>query len=304
MKSISKALFGLALTGFAITAKAQQQPMFTQYMFNGLAINPAYAGSHQALSATAIARAQWVGLDGAPNTQSVSVHAPVPDKHIGLGMMFLRDNIGVTKQNSLYLSYAYRISSPKYNLSFGLQGGFDDYSHNLTDIGIDGDNFLSGNIKSFRPNIGAGIYFTTERFYAGASLPMLFTSAKNDASIRFIYSQLERHYFITAGYVFDLNPALKLKPNLLVKAVDGAPVEFDFNANLLINDVLWVGASYRSMESVDILLELQINNQFRVGYSYDFLTNDLGKVNAGSHELMLNYLFRYSKSRVITPRYF
>ncbi|MEQ8534507.1 MAG: type IX secretion system membrane protein PorP/SprF, partial [Imperialibacter sp.] len=277
---------------------------FTQYMFNGLALNPAYAGSHDALNATAIARAQWVGLEGAPNTQSVSLHAPVPNKHIGLGLLFLRDNIGVTKQNSLFVSYAYKIKMSEGNLSFGLQGGFNDYSHNLNDIGVDGDNLLVGNVKSFKPNVGAGIYFNSERFYAGASVPLMFNSAKDDRATSFIYSEIKRHYFVTAGYVFDLNKSLKLKPNVLIKTVDGAPIEFDFNTNLLINDLLWVGLSYRSFESLDFLLELQLNDQFRVGYSYDMLTNDLGKVNAGSHELMLNYMFKYSKDRVVTPRYF
>ncbi|MEQ8686857.1 MAG: type IX secretion system membrane protein PorP/SprF [Imperialibacter sp.] len=304
IKALIKVMIAVATTAPCFSVNAQQQAMFTQYMFNGLALNPAYAGSHEALSATAIARVQWVGLDGAPNTQSVSMHTPVPDKNIGVGLLFLRDKIGVTSQNSLFLSYAYRIKMRRSTLSFGLQGGFNDYSHNLNDLGIGDDGYLAGNIKSFKPNVGTGIYFNSKRLYVGASLPLIFNSAKDDRVTSFIYSEIKRHYFVTAGYVFDLNRSLKFKPNLLVKAVEGAPVELDVNANLLVNDVLWVGLSYRSFESIDVLLELQLNGQFRVGYSYDILTNDLGRVNSGSHELMLNYIFQYSKSRIVTPRYF
>ncbi|WP_370087851.1 type IX secretion system membrane protein PorP/SprF [Ekhidna sp.] len=286
-----------------LSLNAQQQTMFTQYMFNGLAINPAYAGSHESISATALARVQWVGIEGAPRTQTFSVHSPIPGKNIGLGAFFAHDELGVTEQNTLYLSYAYRMQMSKGTLSFGLQGGLRSSSINYSDLGVNDPN-LQSNISEASPNFGAGLFYSTERFYAGASIPVMMNNEIGSGDNSDVQSKQIRHFFATAGYVFDLSPVLKLKPSTLIKSVSGAPIEMDINANLIINDLVWFGLSYRSGDSIDLLFDLQINPQLRFGYAYDYTLSDLGQVNSGSHEFMINYRFVFAKNKIVTPRYF
>lgn len=293
----------VALMGCAL-GHAQQQIMFTQYMFNGLAINPAYAGSHETVSATALMRQQWTGLDGAPSTQTFSMHSPLKKERVSLGLLVMHDKIGVTNQNGVYGSYAYRIPlSTKGKLAFGLQAGATFYNALFSKVSPTDPTFKN-DIRLAQPNVGFGVYYNTDRFYAGISMPQLIET-KFDKSSTDPDSKLVRHYFASAGYVFDMGPSVKLKPNVLVKAVPGAPVEFDLNLNALLRDVLWVGLSWRTFDSFDAILQLQVTDQLQVGYSYDFATTtDLSRVNGGSHELMLNYRFTFAKSRIVTPRYF
>jgi type IX secretion system PorP/SprF family membrane protein len=294
----------VASVSASMGALAQQQVMFTQYMFNSLAINPAYAGSHESLSMSALARTQWTGLDGAPQTQTFSVHSPIRHQRMALGAMFMHDKIGVTNQNGAYVMYAYRIpTSEKGRLAFGLQGGFSTYNAQFSKVSITDPKFAS-DIRLTHPSIGFGMYYNTDRFYAGLSIPQI-NQSDLDRTNPDSDSKLVRHYFLTAGYVFDINPALKLKPNILVKSVGGAPVQLDLNVNLLIQDVLWVGASWRSFDSIDALLQFQISEQLQIGYSFDFATTtELSRVNGGSHEFMVNYRLAFTRNRIITPRYF
>lgn len=308
MKTIFKSLVLLCLLCFAYDAKAQQQQMFTQYMFNGLALNPAYAGSHESASLTALARTQWVGLEGAPDTQTFSAHSPLRNNNSAVGVLFVRDQIGVTTTNNLFASYAYRVSFPGGGkLSFGVQGGMTNYQSNLTELtnrsGTD-PVFQSDDIDKMLPNVGAGVYFYTNKFYVGASVPMILSNYFSDD--RTISSARQyRHYFLQTGFVLPLNRFVKIKPNILVKAVEAAPVEFDLNLNVLLREVLWLGVSYRSFDSVDAIVQLQLTKNIALGYSFDFLTTtDLAKVQSGSHELMLNYRFNLGRSRILTPRYF
>ena len=293
------------LTTLPERAKAQQQVMFTQYMFNGLALNPAYAGSQGSLSLTALAREQWTGVEGAPSTQTFSAHSPFYQDKIGVGLLVLHDKIGITEQTGVYGSYAYRISFRNNSvLSMGLQAGFSHYNARFSKVSDTDPAFAGQDVKELQPNFGFGLYYATDRYYVGASVPQL---AENifDRKDKVSNLNLVRHYFLTAGYVFNLNESLKLKPNLLVKAVEGAPVELDLNANLLIKEVIWVGASWRSFDSVDALLQLQLTDKLQLGYAYDIATNAaLSSINAGSHELMLHYRLGFSKSKIITPRYF
>ena len=288
-------------------ALAQQDVMFTQYMFNGLVLNPAYAGSHEALSATVMAREQWTGIDGAPSTQSLAVHSPLFNEKIALGALVINDNIGVTNETNIYFSYAYRIDFGRGKLSMALQTGLGQYNNALSEVFLTGGNndnsFASNDVRALLPNFGAGLYYYTPRFYAGFSVPHILNNEYDRSNATTIAKQI-RHYFFTTGYVVDVNHWLKWKPNLLVKAVEGAPLSFDINSNFLLADVLWLGASWRSFDSIDLLVELQINNQFRFGYAYDITTTELSRVNNGSHEIMLNYIFKFSKEKVVTPRYF
>jgi type IX secretion system PorP/SprF family membrane protein len=305
MKKIRYSMLFVLLLVSMKAVQAQQQIMFTQYMFNGLAINPAYAGSHESISATALARKQWSGLEGAPSTQTFSVHSPIRNQKMSLGLLMLHDNIGVTDQTGIYGSYAYRIAfNEKAKLALGLQAGISFYNAQFSKVSANDPTFSSGDVRESLPSFGFGAYYNTERFYLGVSAPQLNQSKfnKNNPDSD---SKIIRHYFITSGYVFDLSPSLKLKPNVLIKTVVGAPVELDLNANLLIKEVLWLGLSWRSFDSFDALIQVQATDQLQIGYSYDFATTTaLSRVNNGSHELMLNYRFSFSRKRILTPRYF
>lgn len=306
MKLIRNITLALILTLFGQIGMAQQQVMFTQYMFNGLAINPAYAGSHDNITATFLAREQWVGLEGAPSSQTFSIHSPFnASGSASIGALLIHDKIGVTDQTTAYLAFAYRIRfSGSARLAFGLQGGFSNYNSKFSRISTTDPVFANGDVNVNRPNFGAGLYFNTNRFFAGVSVPQLVRS-RLDVNNSDSDSRLERHYFGYTGYVFDISRDLKFKPNILFKYVENAPLEFDLNANFLIKDIIWAGLSYRSFDSFDALVQVQISKQFQLGYAYDFATTtDLRRVNAGSHEFMIQYRLVYGKKKIISPRYF
>jgi len=290
---------------------SQQEAMFTQYMFNGLAINPAYAGSHQTLEFTALAREQWTGLDGAPSTQTFTAHSPLKNRSIGLGLSVIHDKIGVTSQFGVYGAYSYRIQfNNKGVLSMGLQAGFTQYQEDLTKLqgsirDPNDPNFSQDQISKFMPNFGAGLYYYTKRFYMGLSAPHLVQNKLDNIETAYSEARQKRHYFYTTGYVFDLSRSVKFKPNLLFKVVEGAPLEIDINANFLFQELLWLGVSYRSFDSFDAIVQLNVTEQFSIGYAYDFATTtELKRLHSGSHELMLNYRLKPPRRRMLTPRYF
>ena len=235
MKLLRNITFALVLMVFGQVGLAQQQVMFTQYIYNGLAINPAYAGSHDNVTATFLAREQWVGLEGAPASQTFSIHSPInASGSANLGALLIHDKIGVTDQTTAYMAFAYRIRfSGSARLAFGLQGGVSNYNSNFSSISNVDPVFANGDVNINRPNFGAGLYFNTDRFFAGVSVPQLVRS-KLDVNNSDSDSRLERHYFGYLGYVIDLSRDLKFKPNLLIKYVENAPVQFDINANLLV----------------------------------------------------------------------
>ena len=301
---ITLVLAGLLLMA-ASTLHAQQQQMFTQYMFNQLSINPAYAGTDKAANITALTRHQWVGMEGAPSTQTLSMHAPFPKRKIGLGLQLINDKVGPINQFGMYASYAYLVPMSVGTLSAGLQVGFNTYREDLTGLRTTdiGDGAFGEVVSAFLPNAGAGLWFTADKWYVGASLPqMLNHSVATEGST--VQSTQVRHWFLTGGYIIPLSPDIKLKPNVLMKAVKGAPIQFDLNMNVLFQEVLWAGVSWRSMDSFDFLVEVLVTPQLRFGYSYDTTTSSLRLVNSGSHEVMLNYRLAFSKDRLLTPRYF
>lgn len=287
-----------------LVATAQQQSMYTQYMFNGLAINPAYAGTGDALSASALVRRQWVGLEGAPTTETISVHAPVQSKNIGLGLTVSMDQIAVTRQTGVYGAYSYRIPVRNGYLSAGLQVGFSavraDYSEVYT---LGQDPTFQQLYSQFLPNAGVGLFYYNSVFYAGLSAPLLIEN-KMESNGTDIFTQ-RRHYFFTSGMVFSLSDGVKAKPNILVKVVEGSPVSVDYNVNFLLNNTVWLGVSYRGPESINFLMELNINKRFRVGYAYDhIIQNTLKTVTTSSHEILLNYRVSLTKKGVVNPRTF
>ncbi len=294
------------------SVSAQQDAMFSQYMFNTLAINPAYAGSRDVLSVTALNRTQWSGIAGAPRTQTLSMHSPVAKKNIGLGLQIFNDKIGITRTTGAFLSYSYRLKMGNGSLALGIQGGVANFRADYSTVDVSGDApagdpSFSQRVNKMLPNFGAGLYYSAKKFYVGLSVPHMLNNTLNENQVRVSNSFVGRQYmqfFLAGGYSFDLSPDLCLKPSALVKAVKGAPLQLDFSANLWIKDRVGVGASYRSGSDLILLFEIQATQQLRFGYAYDFGLNALADYHNGSHELMLRYEFGASKDRILGPRSF
>ena len=304
-------LTGLIVLFFFSIAAAQQTATYSQYMFNTLAINPAYAGSHEALSITALARFQNVGLSGAPNTQTFTVHSPLINSRVGVGLMVIHDELSVIGQTGVHFSYAYRLPvSEKATLSFGLQGGMSMYNAEYTKLDLYNnvqngapDPAFSQDIRDSRPNFGAGVYYSNQTSYVGLSLPSMVNNVfDRGKDFTTVYQNVP--LIVTGGHVFTLSRMLKLKPNFLFKMVDGLPVEFDINANMLFDEVIWFGLSYKSSKQVVMLTQAKINDQLQFGYSYTISAGPIRTVELGSHEVMLNYRFWFNKKGVVSPRYF
>lgn len=306
-------LLFLATTG----AKAQYDALFTQYMFNEVFINPAYSGSKEAMSATLLHRQQWVNFPGRPVTTSFNLHGPLQGNKMGLGLSILNEKIGVTNRNLIYASYAYRIKlEDKSTIAMGLMGGLDQQQNRLNTLKISNDAAAPadpqfGNTPNVvAPNFGVGLYYNTKNLYVGLSIPRMIDNKVrfgNDGSTTIKTTKVAPSkftYYLTAGYLFTIDDDFKLKPNVMLKAVQNAPLQFDLGANLLIKDLVWAGLSYRSSSSLSLILGLQVNKQFLVSYSYDYGVNKIQKYSQGSHELVLNYLFSFTGRKVITPRYF
>jgi len=303
---------GFVVLFFSSLASAQQNATYSQYMFNALAINPAYAGSHEALSVTALGRFQNVGLSGAPNTQTFSAHTPLVNDRVGLGLLVIHDELSVISQTGVHFSYAYRlpVKKDKATLSFGLQGGMSMYNAQYSRLDLYNnagngtpDDVFGSDIRDSRPNIGAGIYYNTQTSYVGLSMPSMLNNVfERGKNFTTVYQNVP--IILTGGHVFTLNRMLKLKPNFLFKLVDGQPVEFDLNANMLFDEVLWFGLSYKSSKQVVMITQFKISDQFQFGYSYTISAGPIRTAELGSHEVMLNYRFWFNKKGVVSPRYF
>jgi type IX secretion system PorP/SprF family membrane protein len=300
-------LFGLNI------AKAQYDAMFTQYMFNEMFINPAYAGSKDAMSTTLLHRQQWLNFPGRPVTTSFSLHGPLMGSKMGLGLSVLNEKIGVLNRNLVYATYAYRIqTSAKGKLAFGLMAGLHNQVNRFADLKTTdvGDIQVAQNSPStLAPNFGTGIYYNTDKFYAGFSIPRMIDDrvtfdAQGDAIKNIGVSPNRFHYYLTAGYMFTISESLKLKPQAMIKAVQNAPLQYEVNVNALIIDKIWAGLGYRSNASAVGLLGAQITPQLVASYSYDYGINEIQKYSQGSHELAISYLFSFKGRKVTSPRYF
>lgn len=292
---------------------AQQQPLSTMYMWNQLILNPAYAGSRDAITASAVWREQWVGLEGAPSTQVISLHSPLPGDKIGLGLTVENDNIGPSNNTGVWGDFAYRIQTgEKSKLSFGLRAGFGVYQASLRDLdNIDtNDPVFSQNIENnFLPNFGFGAYYYGDRGYVGISSPTLIEGELNSGRNPSGKAQDldKRHYYLMGGYVFNLSQdsaGVMFKPSTVIRVVEGAPVSFDISANFLIKQKLWLGAAYRYQDAVAAIVSFQFTDHLQAGYSYDFGTSNLRSYHHGSHEIMLTYDFFKRDVKTKNPRYF
>ncbi|MBT32299.1 MAG: hypothetical protein CMO01_21765 [Thalassobius sp.] len=284
------------ITSGYLKVSAQQQILQTQYMFNGLSINPAYAGSHEALSLTALYRSQWAGYsEGAPYSYSLSGHMPINRTRIAIGAMAFNESLGEKQEMGFQMAYAYRIPLSDGILSMGLQAGVINAKLNANYylFNPDDPNFPTGEISSFMPTFGAGLYYSSDNLVLGFSIPNLGIYNNGEGENQVVSIEEIRHYIFSAGYIFDLNSDLKLKPSLLTRYKEGQGVELDLNTTLVINETFWLGASYRHLNSINFLSQIQLTNQLQFGYSYDFpINSEIHQVSSGSHEIMLNYRFR------------
>jgi type IX secretion system PorP/SprF family membrane protein len=288
----------------------QQDPMYTQYMFNTQTINPAYAGSWQSVGFLALSRMQWVGIKDAPSTQTFSFQMPFRNKDIGVGLNVVNDRIGLEKRLSIFADYSYKINLNWFtSLRFGIKAGISNYSHNLADHDLYPDgytdpSFLNDIEHKFLPNIGAGLWLENPVYYAGLSVPKMVNNLYDNSGNKFSVSGEIRHFFFNAGYVNKLSADLKFKPTMLIKATIGAPLEVDITANLLIKEKFWLGAMYRTGDSFGFIAQWIIDKNLRLGYAIDLSTSELRNYHYNTHEVMISYELRILKQRVISPRYF
>lgn len=291
-----------------LTSFGQHSPLISQYMLNELVINPAYTGSRDVMTVNAMYRNQWVGFDGAPVTQVVSVHAPIKDKALSAGVLFNRENIGVTQSVAFSGQVSYRIDMGTGKLAFGLSAGGNMLSARYSELNTtDGNDLVfSGDMQShFQPDFGAGVYYQNKRFFAGFSVPTFAGRQYHFTNERVSMRSDPRHYnyILHGGYLIDLNEDFKLKPSTLIRFTPAGTHQFDLNSNVIYRDRFWIGVSYRHKEAVVGLLEFQINDQFRIGYAYDYALNMFRMYSGGSHEIGLQYEFGF-RVKSMDPRFF
>lgn len=317
-----------------VVSQAQQDPMFTKYMFNTLIFNPAYAGSKEHMSATVLHRTQWIGLEGAPTTQTITLHTPLKGNRVAVGGSLLHDDIGPTKDIKLTGYYAYRINfNETSKLSIGVSATYNNWRTNWSELELDSqvDPSFMGDYSRDLFNTGLGVFYYNKNFYAGLSVPQLLNGSLIQPDRIESEDELQavqiRHYYLAAGLMLPLNSNLTFKPSVLVKNSNlfgefgngtksnvGAPTEFDVDLSLLMYDALWVGVAFRSAfeyfseesstDSFDIWMAYYLRNNMTIGVAFDFTTNDLNRVNNGSFEVILGYDFSYKTSNILTPRYF
>ncbi len=296
-------IFALMLVG--LVSYSQQDAQYTQYMYNTINVNPAYAGSRGAMSAFMLHRTQWVGLDGAPVTNAVSINSPIENTNIGVGVSFVNDRLGPTDENNISADLSYTIkTSETYKLSFGVKGSADLFSFDSNKLNIyNPDNSLQSYSNKFSPNIGAGAYFHSDNSYFGLSVPNFFETKRYSDNDYVVYKE-KMNFYLIGGHVFDLSPNLRFKPAFLGKMVQGAPLQLDISANFLINDKFTLGAAWRWSAAGSFMAGFQVNDGLYIGYGYDLDTTKLAHYNSGSHEIFLRFELFNKQSRIVSPRFF
>ena len=306
-----KVLMLLAVMLFAYEKSiAQTEPMYSQYMFNMLGVNPAYAGSREASSFNFFQRSQWIGLQGAPQTTSFSFDQSILNKRAGWGIQFYDDKIGVEKADGINIMGSTRIQvSENGILSGGLSLGLMNYRIDLMNVTgrfTPNDPAFYSNLNKWMPSLGLGVYYNTDNFYAGVSIPNILKSRLTAFDL--IRSGLQKvnqkHIFLTTGIVIPINEDLKLKPSTMIKMVEGAPIEADFNTNVWLRDIIGLGVSYRTGDAVIGMVEIQANQNLRFGYAYDMTISPLKFYNTGTHEIMIRYEIGNFKTKIKSTRYF
>jgi len=289
----------LALCLLPVLCHAQQLPQFTQYMYNTISINPAYAGSRERLTVAFLNRNQWLGVNGAPVTQTLTVDSSIPDTNLGVGLSIIHDKLGYERTSYIYSDLSYSISlNQDYRLSFGFKFGVSKYGIDpdlLMDPSAIGDQYLDKIFNTWKPNFGAGIYYRSNDWFVSFSSPRILTYT-NTTDLE--YLAIERvSYYLSGGYMLDFNPQLSFKPTFLVKYTNGAPISVDLTGNFLINDKLWLGLAYRVGDALGGLVSLEATSNLKIGYAYEFTTTAISPYTSGTHEIFLSYQFDYPRSK-------
>lgn len=291
---------------FSVMCSAQQDAQYTQYMYNTISVNPAYAGSRGLLSVFGLYRTQWVGLDGAPQTSTFSINTPLSNSNLGVGASLVNDKIGPTNENTLSADLSYTIpTSDEFKLSFGIKATANLFNIDVSKLSFEHqDDPQFQNLQNkFTPNIGAGVYWHSDRAYVGFSVPnFIETNRYDDNEIAIFKDKI--NYYLMGGYVFDLNYYTKFKPAVLTKMVQGAPLQVDVSGNFMFYDKFTVGLAYRWSASLSAMAGFQVSEGLYVGYGYDHETTRLRRFNSGSHEIFLRFEFFNNYSKIISPRFF
>lgn len=304
-------LIAIAMTLLCGTTRAQQDPMYTMYMWNTMSVNPGYAGSADLFTITGLARQQWVGLDGAPSTQTLTAHTPLPMESLGVGLSVVHDAVGPVNNTLIFADLAYRIRiTDNARLAFGLKAGVDLFQAKLGGLeNVNANDPLFGQDLSAKakPNFGFGLYYWSGKGYIGLSAPKLIEHDRLSVDVandQVSAIRQRRHYFLIAGYVFNLGRDVKFRPSFLLKAVEGAPISLDLSAMFLLREKLWLGAAYRNQDAFSAILAYQVTDQLKIGYAHDFTLTGLRSYHSGTHELMVSYDLRFNKEKTLSPRYF
>ena len=281
---------------FANNLQAQQQPVTDLYLFEGLAINPAFAGSQVQFSTSIVHRDQWVNFPGAPVTDMFSIHSAFVDSKVGVGLMVTHDKIGIHNDLGVYGSFAYRITTKGGILSMGLQGGFNNISTDFDKLNIKdaADNLLQGKVSAFNPNFGAGLYFTSSnnRTQLGFSVPYILNSSFIEVESVLSEAKRFRYYYIYGGTTFIANENIKLKPSLLLRFQEGAPLTFDLTFGAVFYDVMKIATTYRLNDNVTFLVDMELIEQLHVAYAYEHTLSEIRTYSNGTHEIMINFRFK------------
>jgi type IX secretion system PorP/SprF family membrane protein len=307
--SRQRVLLIVLFSGISLFASAQSYPGFSQYLTNGMVINPAYTGSRGTMSTLFAMRKQWSQVDGAPLFQTASIHAPLKSDRVALGLIYNRQTYGVTSEQNIYASYAYHIHLGSGRLSFGIQGGADIKNSNFAGVNTATPNdpaFTESIENSVLPNVGAGVYYYSRSLFMGASVPafLSYREAGSPSTMGVYHSVQNYDMLFLGGGLISFTEGFRFKPSVLLKYSLSKPLELDINGNFIIADFLWLGASYRmSEESLIAILELQLTQQLKLGYSYDYQTGNLGSFSNGSHEVLLRIEFG-QKVSATSPRFF
>ncbi|WP_029273142.1 type IX secretion system membrane protein PorP/SprF [Flavobacterium sp. KJJ] len=291
---------------FSVVCSAQQDAQYSQYMYNTISVNPAYAGSRGVLSVFGLYRTQWIGLDGAPETSTFSINTPLNNSKLGLGVSLVNDKIGPTNENNLSADLSYSIpTSETFKLSFGIKASANIFNLDVSKLSYENqDDPQFQNLKNrITPNVGAGVYWHSDRAYLGLSIPNFIETNRYDDNDTAIFKEKINYYFM-AGYVFDINYDVKFKPALLTKMVQGAPLQVDVSGNFMFYDKFTLGVAYRWSASLSAMAGFQISDGLYLGYGYDHETTNLRKYNSGSHEIFLRFEFFNNYNKMTSPRFF
>lgn len=298
----------LAILGFFFfhIVEAQQDPMYSQYMFNLYSINPAYAGSRNLISANMFYRTQWTGLSGAPKSSNFSLHSPIAQSNSAVGVNFYNDRLGVHNQTFVNASYSYKIQGKKSFLSLGISGGFYQYLYNWDQLVLDNpvDPVFSGQDRLFLPNLGAGAFYQAEKFAVGLSVPRIFTH-QIISSNAYEIARPKNHWFATASYLININENFDFKPAVMARFVQNAPIQTDWNGTFIYKKQWYMGVSYRTLYEFSLMAQYRTNSGLMFGYAYDVALAKVYRLNSrGSHEFFLSYEFSLNKKKLLSPRYF